>query len=233
MRNKTFKIGFAVGVIAGFIALLGAAFVWFSGGTAQASVAVTAPALQATGTGKLFHIVAEKSEVRFLIDEMLIGQPKTVVGKTNQVAGEMIVDFQNPAKSQLGAIRINVRTLTTDNEFRNRALRGQILQSTKPEFEFATFVPTELKGLPAAFAIGQSYSFQIVGKLTLRDVTRDVTFDATVKPISSEQLTGTAKTSVNYKDFRLSIPEAPGVADIAENVRLEIDFTAIPASAHE
>jgi polyisoprenoid-binding protein YceI len=200
MRNKTFKIGFAVGVIAGFIALLGAAFVWFSGGTAQASVAVTAPALQA----------------------MLIGQPKTVVGKTNQVAGEMIVDFQNPAKSQLGAIRINVRTLTTDNEFRNRALRGQILQSTKPEFEFATFVPTELKGLPAAFAIGQSYSFQIVGKLTLRDVTRDVTFDATVKPISSEQLTGTA-----------SIPEAPGVADIAENVRLEIDFTAIPASAHE
>lgn len=226
MRNKTFKIGFIIGLVAGFIALVGAAFVWFSGGTAQASVAVTAPALKPTGTGKLFEIDPDKSEVRFIIDEVLIGQPKSVVGKTNQVAGGLIVDFQNPSQSQLGAIRINVRTLTTDNEFRNKALRGQILQSVKPEFEFATFVPTELRGLPKTLTIGQSVAFQIVGKLTLRDVTRTVTFEATVTPVSNDLVTGTAKAAISYKDFKLAIPEAPGVANIADTVRLEIDFSA-------
>lgn len=231
MRNKAFKIGFAVGAIAGFIALVGAAFIWFSGGTAQASVALTAPALKPNGTGTLFHIVPEKSEARFLIDEVLIGQPKTVVGSTDQIAGDLIMDFQNPEKSQLGIIRINVRTLATDNEFRNRALRGQILQSTKPEFEFATFVPTALKGLPKTLTIGQTVTFQIVGKLTVRDVSHDATFEATVTPNSKDQITGTAKATISYKDFRLAIPDAPGVANVSESVRLEIDFTATPGAS--
>jgi polyisoprenoid-binding protein YceI len=230
MRNKTFKIGFAVGVAVGIVALFGMAFIWFSGGTAQASVAVTAPALKPSGTGKLFEIDSDKSEVRFIIDEVLIGQPKSVVGKTNQVAGEFVIDFQNPAQSQLGLIRINVRTLATDNEFRNKALRGQILQSVKPEYEFATFVPTALKGLPTTLTLGQSVSFQIVGKLTLRDVTREVTFDATVTPVSSDLVSGTAKTTISRGDFKLQIPEAPGVANVSENVRLEIDFAALLVS---
>ncbi len=226
MRNKTFKIGFAVGVVGGFVALFAAAFIWFTGGTGQASRAIAAPALQASGTGTLFQIVPEKSEARFIIDEVLIGQPKSVVGKTDQVAGQMIIDFRAPERSQLGVIKINVRTLATDNEFRNKALRGQILESVKPEFEFATLVPTELKGIPQSLTFGQSASFQIVGKLTLRDVTHEVIFDATVMPVNSNLVTGTAKATINRADFKLTIPEAPGVANVGEAVRLEIDFTA-------
>ena len=226
MRNKTFKIGFAVGIVAGVIALFTAAFIWFTGGTGQASRAIAAPLIEANGTGTLFQIVPEKSEARFIIDEVLIGQPKSVVGKTDQVAGQLIVDFQSPEKSQLGMIKINVRTLTTDNEFRNRALRGQILQSTKPEFEFATFVPTDLIGLPKTLTIGQSASFQIAGNFTLRGVTHTVTFDATLMPVSRALMTGSAKATINRADFKLIIPEAPGVANVGEDVRLEIDFTA-------
>jgi polyisoprenoid-binding protein YceI len=229
MRNKTFKVGFAVGVVAGFIALIALAFIWFSGGNGQASRAIAAPELKPTGTGQLFQIVADQSEVRFKIDEVLIGQPKTVVGKTNQVAGQLIVDFQTPEKSQLGIIKINVRTLTTDNEFRNKALRGQILQSVKSEYEFATFVPTKLIGLPKTLTIGQSVNFQIAGTLTLRDVSREVTFEATLTPQSANQLSGTAAATVTRKDFNLMIPEAPGVANVSDAVQLEIDFTATAA----
>ena len=101
-------------------------------------------------------IVPEQSEVLFRIDEMLFGDPNTVVGTTNEVAGDLLLDFDNPSNSQIGLIRINVRTLSTDNAIRNRALRGQILEVNRDEFEFAEFTPTQLLQPPIRY-----YSWQI------------------------------------------------------------------------
>jgi polyisoprenoid-binding protein YceI len=217
-----------IGVLVAVLAVAAVLYVWFSGGNGQASAAITAPSLelQPGDTRSLFSITANTSEARFIIDELLIGQPTTVVGVTNDVAGEMLIDLENPSNSVLGAIRVNVRTLQTDNEFRNRALRGQILQSDRPEYEFATFTPVTLVGLPEAVTVGESFSFQIAGSLNLHGVSRDMTFDAVVTPISPTQVEGTASAIVLYRDFNISIPEAPGVADISDDVRLEIDFTA-------
>ena len=74
----------------------------------------------------LFRIVPEESEVRFLLDEVLMGTPTRVIARSSELAGDVVVDFQTPANSQIGTIRVNARTLETDNEFRNRAakLRG-------------------------------------------------------------------------------------------------------------
>jgi polyisoprenoid-binding protein YceI len=209
----------------------GLAYIWFSGGTGQPSSATVAPALvrEAGDTRALFHIVPEESEVRFIIRETLLGAPKTVIGVTNQVSADLLVDFDSPANSQLGPVRINVRTLKTDNEFRNRALRGQILQSERDEYEFAEFVPTTLLGLPETLPTNATVTFQIKGNLTVRGVTREVTFDASLTPINETRLEGTAQTLVNYQDFSMSIPEAPGVANVSDDVRLEIDFVALLA----
>jgi polyisoprenoid-binding protein YceI len=206
----------------------GVAYVWFSGGSGQPSQMTAAPALilQPDDTRTLFHIAASESEVRFLIDETLLGNPKTVVGVTDEVAGDLLVDFEQPANSQLGTIRINVRTLETDNEFRTRALRGQILQADQAEFEFVEFTPLTLSGLPDTVAVGDSFEFQISGSLTIHGVTREVTFDAMLTVMSAAQLEGSASTVVLYRDFGMTIPEAPGVANVADEVRLEIDFTA-------
>jgi len=197
---------------------------------------MTAPSLelQPGDMRSLFSLESGASEARFIIDEMLLGEPKTVVGMTTEVTGEMLIDLDNPANSVLGMIRINVRTLETDNEFRTRALRGQILQSDRPEYEFATFTPTELVGLPESaaigeafiFQIGEAFIFQVVGSLNVHGVSRDVIFDASVTSISSSQIEGTASAVVLYRDFELNIPEAPGVADVSDEVRLEIDFVA-------
>jgi polyisoprenoid-binding protein YceI len=218
----------------GVVLLVGAvAYFWFSGGDGQASAIISAPelALRPGDTRTLFSIIADESQVRFIIDETLLGNPKTVVGVTNQVAGDILVDFLNPMNSQLGAIRINVRTLETDNEIRTRALRGPILQAERDEFEFATFVPTHFVGLPDAVTIGEAFSFQIHGQLTVHGVTRNVVFEAALTPMSETRLTGTAYTTVRYADFDITIPSAPGVANVSDEVRLEIDFTAVANSA--
>jgi len=87
----------------------------------------------------IFEIVQADSEARFIIDEVLNGAPKTVVGVTNQVAGEIAIFVDDPSRSQIGTILVNARTLVTDNEFRNRAIKNRILETDS--YEFVTFTP--------------------------------------------------------------------------------------------
>ena len=93
----------------------------------------------------------------------------------------------NPAATEVGPIQIDARDLQTDDSFRNRALRRQILQSTQDEFRFVTFEPTSIDGLPASVAVGESFDFQMSGELTIRDVTSPVTFDVSVTPTSENE----------------------------------------------
>jgi len=170
------------------------------------------------------QIVPEESEVRFLIDEVLNGAPKTVVGTTNQVAGEIAVDPNDPGQTRVGVIQVNARTLATDSGMRNRTIANRILQTG--QYEFITFTPTSIVGLPEQGAIGQAYTFQMVGDLTIRDVTQQVTFDVSATAQSENRLEGTARTAVRYADYGISIPSVPQVASVGDEVKIEIDFVA-------
>lgn len=121
---------------------------------------------------------------------------------------------------------MNARTLTTDNDFRNRAIKNRILSTD--QYEFITFTPTQITGLPATGAVGETYSFQIVGDLTIRDVTKAVTFDVTATPLSETRLQGTAQTTIRYADWGIVIPQVRQVASVSDDVRLELDFVAVP-----
>lgn len=196
---------------------------------APTTESTAAPAASAPATESqeiVAQIVPEESEARFIIDEVLNNAPKTVVGVTNQVAGEIAVDPNDPTKSRIGTIQVNARTFVTDSQFRNRAIQNQILSTA--DYEFITFTPTRMEGLPAQGAPGQSYTFQVVGDLTIRDVTKEVTFDVTATPASDARLEGTAKSAIRYADFGIAIPQVRQVASVDEEVRLEIDFVAVP-----
>jgi polyisoprenoid-binding protein YceI len=190
----------------------------------EVPAAASDTASEAGATPLIFEILQSDSEARFIIDEVLNGAPQTVVGATDQVAGEIAIYPENPANSVIGPMLVNARTLSTDNEFRNRAIKNRILSTDS--YEFVTFTPTEISGMPDSVSVGESFTFQIVGDLTVRDVTREVTFDAAVTPISETELEGTATTVILYADFGLTIPEARSVAGVDDEVRLEIDFVA-------
>ncbi len=189
--------------------------------------ATTAPVSAALA---IFNIVPDESEVRFILNEVLRGSPNQVTGRTNQIAGQIAVDFANPQNSQVGEIRIDARSLATDNELRNRAIRGQILQSQQDQFEFISFKPKEISGLPVSVTMGTAFEFQVTGDLTIRDITKSVTFDVNVTPDSKTKIEGTATATVQRGDYNLTIPSVPGVADVDEAVKLEITFVAQAAS---
>jgi polyisoprenoid-binding protein YceI len=192
---------------------------------APTETADTAQVAAAPGA-TLYRIVAEESEVRFILTEELRTVPTTVTGITDQVAGDILVDFAAPSNSQVGMIRINARTLLTDQENRNRAIRAEILESRLDEYEFIEFTPTAITGLPGSIAVGQEITFQITGDLKIRDIVQPVTFDVTATAASEDRLEGSATTLVTRDMYNLQIPNAPGVANVSNDVTLEIDFVA-------
>ena len=172
----------------------------------------------------IFEISQDESEVRFELDEDLRGSRLTVVGTTDQVAGQIALDLSDLSTTQIGEIQINARTLATDNNFRNRAIQNEILDTG--DFEFISFVPTAVNDLPDSAAVGEEITFTIDGDLTVRDITEAVTFTVTATAVSETQISGTATATVLRETYGLTIPEVPNVANVEDEVDLIITFVA-------
>lgn len=179
------------------------------------------------GSTQTFSIVPDESQVLFLLDEDLMGNRNTVIGTTDQVAGNILVNFDNPSESQVGPIEINLRTLATDNEFRNRALRDQILESNRDEYEFTTFTPTALSGMPEEVEVGEMFRFTLTGDLPIRAVTNSLEWEVEVTVISETRLEGRARTTITRTQYDLIIPTVPTVANVEEEIDLAIEFVAV------
>lgn len=162
---------------------------------------VATPTISATNPAEtvLFRIIAEESEVSFTVDETLpLG---TVIGRTNQVAGDILVDFNEPHNSQLGTIRVNLRTLKTDRLDRDYSIRCCVLLTAQDAYEFTDFVPTMISNLPDQIRIGRVIPFQITGNLTLRGITQTVTFEVSLTVVSDKELQGIATAIINRSNF--------------------------------
>ncbi len=193
--------------------------------TAETTAPTDEPATEAPpDVAVVFTLDPAASQVRFQLDEDLRGVRTTVVGVTNQVAGQLSINLADLNQTQVGVIQINARTLMTNNNFRNRAIQNDILNTGA--YEFISFTPTSIEGLPATATVGQMVSFTINGDLTIRDITQPATFTVEATAISETQITGTAAAVVNRTGFGLQIPSVPSVANVEEEIELYIDFTA-------
>lgn len=243
-----------LGWIAAFLlAVGGAAVVWvffLAGGSGEPSTALTTPDIVTTtadatsgdpglssststsepegGESATFLLDASETVATFQLDEMLRGQPTTVVGTTDQVAGQVRVDLRNLSESTFSDIVINARTFTTDSEQRNRAIRGPVvLDSASDEHELIVFTPASIGGVEGVAAVvGESYRFTIDGDLTIKGSTIPVTFQVVVDMADESSISGVATGEVLRSDFGIGIPSVPFVADVSDEVLLTLEFVA-------
>ena len=194
--------------------------------TAIEPTAEPAPPSPTPQQPQLFRIVSAESEARFSVYETF--PEGTAVGRTNQIAGDLIVDFVTPGNSQVGMIRINLRTLQTDDPDRDKSIRCCVLLTAQDRYEFAEFTPTGLLGLPEQVQLGQPITFSVTGDLTVRGTTRSIAFDVALNPVSESELQGFAKTVVNRSDFGILNNDENGFDyhGVVEEVTLEFDFVA-------
>lgn len=212
------------------IALAGIAFYIYgpsaTGNAGSAGAASAAPTLAPTTNGKIFTIDSSASQASFTMHEVLFGQPKTVVGTTNAVTGQILIDQATPSQSKVGEIRIDLTGLATDSDMRNQTIQNRILETGDPANQYASFVTKSISGLPTSVAVGQKVSFTLTGDLTIHQVTRSVTFNATATLTNPTTLTGQAQTTVRYSDFTIAIPNVPSVTGVSDTTTLALTFTA-------
>lgn len=195
------------------------------------ATAPTAAPVTATEGQTLYEIASEQSGATFTLDEVLRGEPKTVVGtSTAYLAGYIALDPKNPASSTVGTITLNARTFVTDDNNRNNMIRRAILKTEDDANEFITFKPTSIKELPADFGNEDEYWMDMAGDLTIAGVTKPETFRTMVKIATDGTLTAHASSTVTRADFNLVIPNIPFVANVTDNVNLALDIVAKPVT---
>jgi len=189
-------------------------------------VLATAAALAQDTAAPVFQLV-EGTEARFLIDERLSGRDTTAVGVTPLVTGTVQFDRNKPLGTSVGTITIDARDLDSGRSQRDRAVVSRILQANRDQYRYITFEPTAIAGMPPLVQVGDTLELQITGMLRVRNGRREAVFDTTVTVISETELQGQASTTIRWRDYSLRIPSWPGVGWVADEVILELAFTAV------
>jgi polyisoprenoid-binding protein YceI len=170
-------------------------------------------------------------EVGFAIRHLMIS---TVRGRFGSASGVVVFDPANPANNKVD-VTIDVASIDTRQEMRDNHLRSADF------FDVANHPTMHFVGKRVEGDVTKK--FRVVGDLTIRDVTREVTLDVTNEgstkdPWGNERAGFSATAKLNRSDFNLNwnqALEAGGVV-VGEEVKLSIDAELIrqvsaPASA--
>jgi len=187
------------------------------------------PATQAPASGLVaYQIVPGESQLQYEVGETFINDNNRfnlAVGVTSQVSGEIMVDTIAPQSSQIGTITADISQFKSDSGRRDNAIRERFLQSS--QFPTVTFAATQVDGLPESYSPGQEIPLTITGDLTIRDVTRSVTFEATTK-LDGDTLSGSATTTILMSDFGFGPISILGMLNTEDEAKVTLSFVARP-----
>jgi polyisoprenoid-binding protein YceI len=198
---------------------------------AETQATPTFESASASAEAVTYAIVPDESQVSYTVDEVFINQNNrlnTAVGTTSKISGEILLDRANPKNSQIKPITIDISQFTSDSARRDNALRDRFLESAR--FPEATFTPTQIEGLPDVIEEGKDYKLTITGDLGVKEASRPVSFDTTVR-LEGEQLSGQATTTLLMSDFGVGPISLGGILKTEDEVQIQFDFLARPGAA--
>jgi polyisoprenoid-binding protein YceI len=220
----------AIGV-AGLTGLVGV--VLAAAGAAPSSRAADAAAASPVverNHGPLRLVVApEGNEARYRVREQLAGVdfPNDAVGATHAITGALVLDAQGKVVPAESKFVIDVTTLTSDKDRRDRFIQRRTLQTDS--FPTVVLTPTALNGLPTPVPSSGPLTLQLLGDLLVRGVTHPTTWQ--VNAVAERGgFSGTASTTFTFDDVGLTKPRVAVVLTVADSIRLEYDFHLVPDS---
>lgn len=173
--------------------------------------------------GPRYRIVAERSEAQYRARETFVNQPAPVdaIGRTKAIEGELQLDSEDVLRGRVLSMRIDLRTLTSDQSRRDTFIRQNTLKTD--QFPYAEFRSTESAG-PALFRPGAEAAFQIPGLMTVKGQERPVVWEARAK-LDGDTITGTASARVKLTDFGLEPPRL-AILSVEDEMTWQIDLVA-------
>jgi polyisoprenoid-binding protein YceI len=184
------------------------------------------------GQGERLRLVLapEGNEARYRVREQLAGVdfPNDAVGVTRDIKGGIVLDEQGKVVPAGSKFVIDLTTLTSDKERRDRFVQRRTLQTDS--FPTAVLVPTALNGLRYPLPSSGPLAFELIGDLTVHGVTRPTTWQVSAVA-ENGGFSGTASTTFGFPDFGMTKPRVAVVLTVADSIRLEYDFRLVPDSA--
>ena len=177
-----------------------------------------------------FVVAPDSNQARYLVREQLAGVdlPNDAVGKTAAVTGKLVLDEKGAVVASQSSFTIDMSTLTSDRNMRDNFLRRNTLVTA--QFPNAVFTPTEIRGLTLPLPARGEAKLQLVGNLTVKNVTRPVTWDV-VANFANGAISGLAQTKFTFEQFTLTKPRVARVLSVEDDIRLEYQFKLVPAPA--
>ncbi len=203
--------------------------------TAAATAAPTAPASSAgtpattttAAPGAVESVrlilVPGDNEVRYRVREQLaiLSFPSDAIGATRAVTGAIVARADGTVVSHESKVRVDLRTLKSDRDQRDTFLKGNTLQTNR--YPFAEFVPTAIQGLTLPPPKSGPVEFKLIGELTIRNVTKPVTWDVKGR-VEGDEAFGLATASFTFDYFNLTKPRVATVLSVEDTIKLEIDL---------
>jgi len=191
-----------------------------SSSASASSSAIAVPS--ASGDTIKLVAVPGKSQAGYRVREQLanVAFPTDAVGTTNSITGTIVGKTDGTLVSSDSKFVVDLSTLKSDQEQRDNFIRRSTLQTN--QYPTATFVPTSASGLPTTVPSSGSVAFTLTGNLTIRDVTKPVTWDVTCQPQSATEGTCNATTTFKFEDFGMTVPRVFTVLSIVDSIKLEV-----------
>ena len=184
-----------------------------SGSTATANTAASGAV---TGT----WTVGSGSVVGYRVNEVLLGQNATAVGRTSSVTGHLTISGSAATAANFS---VPMDTIHSDKSQRDAQFDGRIMDvSQYPTGTFTLTSPIELGSLPAS---GVIKSYTAHGKLTLHGTTRAVTFTLTAERSAAKsggaQIEVAGDIPVLFSDYNIQNPSFAGFVTTQDHGLLE------------
>jgi len=166
------------------------------------------------------------NEARWRVRERLASFdfPNDAVGTTRDIGGAIVVGADGQPDSTASKITVNLTTLKSDREMRDRYIQRRTLETDR--FPTAVLVPTDFLRMRSPLPDTGSFTFELAGDLTVHGVTKSTTWLVTAVA-KDGGFAGTAQTRVTFEDFGMAQPRVPILLSIEDEINLELQFAFV------
>ena len=118
---------------------------------------------------------------------------------------------------------VDLSTLESDQPLRDGWIRDNGPQFG--DYPDAVFVADSIDNAPTTYTPGDEVSFDLVGQLTIRDITQPATFAVTAS-FQGNTISGIAVASLKMTDFGITPPDFANTLTVKDDFEAKLEFTA-------
>ena len=160
--------------------------------------------------------VGAGSMAGYRVQEVLVGQNATAVGRTSKIWGSLAIAGSTVTK---GTFTVDMASVVSDQSERNAHFDGSIMDvSQYPTASLTLTAPIELGTIPAVGAVAH---YNAVGDLDMHGVTKSVSFPVTAERVGSS-IDVLADVPITFSEWNIANPSIGGFVTTSNSGTLEV-----------